>query len=319
MADGTRAVILDGKPVRGAAAVFGAVSVVLFVPEDLLLPRAAPACAAAVPRPGGLQRRARLSTARPARSRRCSRAATPCCDAGRVAAAACSTPTTRSWRARGRASCCAGARSSADLAPAHGGRSSGRCTATCRSSCATAATPPVDAAAGRGGGAGGAARGSARAPRARRAAAVHGLRPADRRPRRSACRAAWRASTRRRGSCARWCWRSSSPSSRNVEPRRGDAPVLLLDDVPSELDPERRRFLFEMIGRSPARRYLGDRSGGRSAAARREDFLIAAGAAEASAEARASAQRESLRSPSIATDGVRSAWIKRWFSFTAWS
>ncbi len=37
-----RGVALDGKPVRGAAAVFGAVSVVLFVPEDLLLPRAAP-------------------------------------------------------------------------------------------------------------------------------------------------------------------------------------------------------------------------------------------------------------------------------------
>jgi DNA replication and repair protein RecF len=38
-----RAVRLDGKLVRGAAAIFGAVSVVLFVPEDLLLPRAAPA------------------------------------------------------------------------------------------------------------------------------------------------------------------------------------------------------------------------------------------------------------------------------------
>jgi DNA replication and repair protein RecF len=37
-----RAVQLDGKTVRGAAAIFGAVSVVLFVPEDLLLPRAAP-------------------------------------------------------------------------------------------------------------------------------------------------------------------------------------------------------------------------------------------------------------------------------------
>jgi DNA replication and repair protein RecF len=33
----------------------------------------------------------------------------------------------------------------------------------------------------------------------------------------------------------------------NVGERRGDAPVLLLDDVPSELDPERRRFLFDMI------------------------------------------------------------------------
>ncbi len=38
-----RTVQLDGKAVRGAAAIFGAVSVVLFVPEDLLLPRAAPA------------------------------------------------------------------------------------------------------------------------------------------------------------------------------------------------------------------------------------------------------------------------------------
>jgi DNA replication and repair protein RecF len=38
-----RSVQLDGKAVRGAAAIFGAVSVVLFVPEDLLLPRAAPA------------------------------------------------------------------------------------------------------------------------------------------------------------------------------------------------------------------------------------------------------------------------------------
>jgi len=34
---------LDGKAVRGTAAALGAVSVVLFVPEDLLLPRAAPA------------------------------------------------------------------------------------------------------------------------------------------------------------------------------------------------------------------------------------------------------------------------------------
>jgi DNA replication and repair protein RecF len=34
----------------------------------------------------------------------------------------------------------------------------------------------------------------------------------------------------------------------NVEERRGDSPVLLLDDVPSELDPERRQYLFEMIG-----------------------------------------------------------------------
>jgi DNA replication and repair protein RecF len=34
----------------------------------------------------------------------------------------------------------------------------------------------------------------------------------------------------------------------NVEARRGDVPVLLLDDVPSELDPTRRKFLFDMVG-----------------------------------------------------------------------
>jgi DNA replication and repair protein RecF len=38
-----RAARLDGKAVRGTAAALGAVSVVLFVPEDLLLSRAAPA------------------------------------------------------------------------------------------------------------------------------------------------------------------------------------------------------------------------------------------------------------------------------------
>ena len=40
---GGRVAKLDGKLVRSTAAALGAVSVVLFVPEDLLLPRAAPA------------------------------------------------------------------------------------------------------------------------------------------------------------------------------------------------------------------------------------------------------------------------------------
>jgi len=34
----------------------------------------------------------------------------------------------------------------------------------------------------------------------------------------------------------------------NVEARRDDVPVLLLDDVPSELDRTRRKFLFDMVG-----------------------------------------------------------------------
>ena len=35
----------------------------------------------------------------------------------------------------------------------------------------------------------------------------------------------------------------------NVEATLGEAPVLLLDDVPSELDPTRRALLFEVIAR----------------------------------------------------------------------
>ena len=35
----------------------------------------------------------------------------------------------------------------------------------------------------------------------------------------------------------------------NVEARLGDPPVLLLDDVPSELDPARRALLFDVIAR----------------------------------------------------------------------
>ena len=37
----------------------------------------------------------------------------------------------------------------------------------------------------------------------------------------------------------------------HVESRHGEAPVLLLDDVPSELDPTRRRHLFETLAALP--------------------------------------------------------------------
>lgn len=67
----------------------------------------------------------------------------------------------------------------------------------------------------------------------------------------------------------------------NVEERRSDAPVLLLDDVPSELDPDRRRFLFEVIGSlscqtviSVADREVIPPLGGR------RDFLVAGGRVE---------------------------------------
>ncbi len=58
-----------------------------------------------------------------------------------------------------------------------------------------------------------------------------------------------RAATPRRGSCARSVLALKLAELANVEARLGDPPVLLLDDVPSELDPVRRALLFEMIGR----------------------------------------------------------------------
>ena len=54
----------------------------------------------------------------------------------------------------------------------------------------------------------------------------------------------------------------------NVEARLGDPPVLLLDDVPSELDPVRRALLFDVIGASRLPdAHLGHRTRHRSRAA----------------------------------------------------
>ena len=108
--DGTRRAPRRQGGARRGGGSSARVSVVLFVPEDLLLPRAAPGRAAALPRP------ARSSTSsaayydeaqrvpegaqepqRPAQAR-----------AGRTRAAR--RPTTSSWRARARASSCAGGR-----------------------------------------------------------------------------------------------------------------------------------------------------------------------------------------------------------------
>ena len=72
----------------------------------------------------------------------------------------------------------------------------------------------------------------------------------------------------------------------NVAERRGDAPVLLLDDVPSELDPKRRRFLFEMIGSLSCQTLISVADRGLvPALANRRDFEIRAGRAEAVAVA----------------------------------
>jgi recombinational DNA repair ATPase RecF len=73
-----------------------------------------------------------------------------------------------------------------------------------------------------------------------------------------------------------------------VGERRGDMPVLLLDDVPSELDPERRRFLFDMIGSLDCQTVISvaDREVVPPLAGR-EDYSIAQGRAELRSDARA--------------------------------
>jgi DNA replication and repair protein RecF len=64
----------------------------------------------------------------------------------------------------------------------------------------------------------------------------------------------------------------------NVEARLGDPPVLLLDDVPSELDPARRALLFEVIGRLDCQTLISvtERDIVPAQPARR-DFLVRAG------------------------------------------
>ena len=248
-----RCVQLDGKRCARPRGYFGGFNVVLFVPEDLLLPRAAAGGAAAVPRPRGVQRASRLSRARRRPTRRC------CKQPQRGAASGGARPSRTLLEvydeelaapgARGR---CAGARSSPSWRRAARGASS-----------ALHGDLPVELALpqrrrGRRGRRRGSVRaallrGLARAAALDERAALHRFGPhTDDLAIELGGRLA--RSTPRRASCARSCWRSSSPSSRTSSARLGDPPVLLLDDVPSELDPTRRAFLFDHARGSLARR-----------------------------------------------------------------
>ena len=55
------------------------------------------------------------------------------------------------------------------------------------------------------------------------------------------------ARTARRASSASRCWRSCSPSATLLAERRAAAPLMLLDDVMSELDADRRELLAELV------------------------------------------------------------------------
>ena len=76
----------------------------------------------------------------------------------------------------------------------------------------------------------GARRGAGPAPRLHRLWSAH-RRPRDRRSAAGRC-----ANTAPRGSCARWCWRSKLAELANLAAALGEPPLLLLDDVASELD-----------------------------------------------------------------------------------
>jgi len=56
-----------------------------------------------------------------------------------------------------------------------------------------------------------------------------------------------RGSTRARGSRGQWYWRSRSAKIENLRRAQGRPPLLLLDDVSSELDPERNAWLMQYL------------------------------------------------------------------------
>jgi DNA replication and repair protein RecF len=239
-----RSVQLDGKTVRGAAAIFGAVSVVLFVPEDLLLPRAAPSArrrfldlAVFNVERGYYREAAAFQKVVKSRNHLLKRGPTDpvLLDAYDDELARTGARVVLRRRAL-----------VADLAPRMG-RLFHALHGDLDVQLRYRGAPAVDA---------------ARDEAAVRAALLDGLR-------------AQRALDERRrftgfgphtddveilleGRLAREHASQGQLRSLvlalklaelgNVEARLGDVPVLLLDDVPSELDPTRRRFLFDMVG-----------------------------------------------------------------------
>ena len=84
---------------------------------------------------------------------------------------------------------------------------------------------------------------AARAPRLRRPARAHDPRARTSTSSRSRSTTAPCGATARRASSARRCSRCCSASARRCSRSRGAAPLMLLDDVMSELDAERRELL----------------------------------------------------------------------------
>jgi DNA replication and repair protein RecF len=274
--DGTRVVKLDGKPVRAAAAIFGALSVVLFVPEDLLLPRAAPAARrryldlAVFNVERGFYREASAF-------QRVLKSRNVLLRTGRASPALLETYDEELARTGARVVLRRRALV-ADLAPRMAALFKalhGDLPVELRYESHDQVAAATDEA-------------------AVREALLQGLirhRPVDERRRFTgfgphtddlAIRLSGRLAREHasQGQLRSLVLALKLAELANVEQRRGDAPVLLLDDVPSELDPERRRFLFEMIASLSCQTLISvaDRDV-IPPLARREDFLIAEGRA----------------------------------------
>jgi len=272
--DGARVVKLDGKPVRAAAAIFGALSVVLFVPEDLLLPRAVPAA-----------RRRYLDLAvfnvergyyhEASAFQKVLKSRNVLLRTGHAAPALLETYDEELARTGARVVLRRRALV-ADLAPRMAAlfkRLHGDLPVELRyeSDALVAAAGDEEAV---------------------RAALLQGLvrqRVVDERRRFTgfgphtddlAIRLSGRLAREHasQGQLRSLVLALKLAELDNVEQRRGDAPVLLLDDVPSELDPERRRFLFEMIASLSCQTLISvaDRQV-IPPLARREDFLVTDG------------------------------------------
>ena len=205
---GSRA--LDGKVVRGTAAALGTVSVVLFVPEDLLLPRAAPAAR---------RRFLDLAIFNVERGYYAEASAFQKVLRSRNALLRRGSPDSvlldtyddqlaRDGRQGRHAAADLGRRARAAI----GRRTFGRCTAGSRSGSRYRSDPAIDEAADEPA-VEAALRDGLLAPAfPGRAAAFHRIRPPHRRPRDLPRGRPGREATLRRGSSARWCWRSSLPS-----------------------------------------------------------------------------------------------------------
>jgi len=274
--DGTRVVKLDGKPVRVAAAIFGALSVVLFVPEDLLLPRAPPAARrryldlAVFNVERGFYREAsafqRVLKSRNALLR-----------TGRAAPVLLETYDEELARTGARIVLRRRALV-ADLAPRMAALFKalhGDLPVELRYESDAQVAAAGDEAEVREALLQGLVR--HRAVDERRRFTGFGPHTDDLAIRLSGRLAREHAS---QGQLRSLVLALKLAELANVEQRRGDAPVLLLDDVPSELDPERRRFLFEMIASLSCQTLISvaDRDV-IPPLAEREDLLIAQGRA----------------------------------------